>query len=186
MSGAYNSGQGYKTINWDDVPDPTKREIHGKNRESGAGGISGAYNSGQGYKTINWDDVPDPTKREIHSKQIIGTGESVTKNQGSRHHYTTMTMNGAKEALEEGRTPTAIGQDKGWTIDFTAHRFREPLEPTWKPAPASDLMITGDRYNSTNTTLPSGRFYVNDSILAHTEQNLNGNPYINNLLHMSL
>jgi hypothetical protein len=177
---AYNQTRGYKTIDWDDIPDPTMREMH-------PGGRAGtAYNNTRGYKTIDWDDVPDPTMREIHPGGRVGGADSQNKRQGSRHQYMTMKVNAAKEALEEGRAPTAVGQNKGWTIDFTAFRSKDPLEWKWRPGPGSDIMFVNDKYPSINTNIPVGRFYENNRITAHTEENLKGNPLVSNLIHKSI
>ena len=173
----------YLAIDWDDVPDPTKREMHPGGR------AGGAYDDRQGYRAINWDDVPDPTKREMHpGGRTAGAGGaySYDKRQGSRHQYMVMRMDGAKEALEEGRAPTAVGQNKEWTIDYTAFRHRCPVETTWRPGPNSDIMYVSDRYNSVNTNIPVGKFYVNNRILAYTEENLRGNPLVSNLIHRSI
>jgi hypothetical protein len=176
----FNNTHGYKTIDWDDVPDPTKREQN-------PGGRSGnMFNNTQGYKTIDWDDVPDPTKREQHSGGRMGAANAQDKKQGSRHQYMNMRMDGAKEALEEGRAPTMIGQDKGWTIDYTAFRSKDPIEWKWRPGPNSDIMLVTDRYQSVNTNIPNNRFYVNNRILSYTDDNLKGNPFVSNLLHKSI
>jgi len=45
-------------VNWNDVPEPTKRNIYDTYDRNK---VSGEKNQ---YRTINWDDVPDPTKRE--------------------------------------------------------------------------------------------------------------------------
>ena len=170
----------YIAMNWDDVPDPTKREQN-------PGGRSGnMFNNTQGYKTINWDDVPDPTKREQHPGGRIGTANAQDKKQGSRHQYMNMRIDGAKEALEEGRAPTTIGQDKGWTIDYTAFRSRDPIEWKWRPGQNSDIMLVSDRYQSINTNIPENRFYVNNRILSYTDENLKGNPFVSNLFHKSI
>jgi len=95
-------------------------------------------------------------------------------------------MNGAKEALEEGRAPTAIGQNKGWTTDYTAFRNRDPIETTWKPGPNSNIMYVNDRYRSVNTNIPVAKCYINDRILGFTNENLQGNPFVSNLLHKSV
>jgi hypothetical protein len=170
----------YLAINWDDVPDPTRREMN-------PGGRSGnTFNNIQGHKTINWDDVPDPTKREMHPGGRTGGADAQDRRQGSRHQYMVMKMNGAKEALEEGRAPTAVGQDKSWTIDYTAFRDRDPLEWKWRPSPNSDIMYVNDKYRSVNTNIPVRKFYINDRILAFTEENLKGNPLVSNLIHRSV
>jgi hypothetical protein len=167
-------------INWDDVPDPTGRQIN-------PGGRSGmVYDSRQGIAAINWDDIPDPTNREMHPGGRHGPADSQDRRQGSRHEYMVMNVNGAKEALEEGRAPTAVAQNKGWTIDYTGFRYRCPVETKWKPGPNSDIMYVNDKYRSANTNIPVNKFYINDRILGFTEENLQGNPLVSNVLHRSV
>jgi hypothetical protein len=177
---AVDINQGIKTIDWDDVPDATKREQNPGGRHGTAVDIN------QGIKTINWDDVPDATKREQHPGGRMGGAESYDKRQGSRHQYMVMNIDGAKEALEEGRAPTGVGQDKSWTIDYTAFRFRDPVETKWRPSPYSDITVMNDRYKSVNTNIPVNKVVINDRITAFTNDNLRGNPYVSNLLHKSV
>jgi len=172
--------QEYKAINWDDVPDVTRREMNPGGRSSNVTG------NRQQYNAINWDDVPDVTKREIHPGGRHGPADSQDRRQGSRHQYMGMLMNGAKEALNDGRAPTKVGMDKGWTINHTAFMMREPIEWKWRPGPATDILIKNDQLGIVNTKVPNNRFWVNDRILAHTEENLKGNPLVNNLIHKSI
>ena len=97
-----------------------------------------------------------------------------------------MNVNGAKEALEQGRAPTKVGMDKGWTINHTAFYLKDPLETTWRGGANSDIMITNNQLDRQNTNIPTNKFWVNDRILAHTEENLQGNPLVNNLIHRSI
>jgi hypothetical protein len=174
------NAQGHATINWNDVPDITRREMNPGGRSMNVTGNT------QGHVTINWNDVPDVTKREIHPGGRAGGADSRNPRQGSRHQYMNMKVNGAKEALEQGRAPTKIGIDKGWTVDHTAFNFKCPVESTWTPGPGSDIMFVSDQLGSTNTNVPTNRFWVNNRILAHTEDNLKGNSLVNNLIHKAI
>ena len=170
----------YKAVNYDDVPDVTMREIHNDGRMGGIG------NDLNGIKVINWDDVPDVTMREIHNDGRMGGGDASNREQMSRTSYLTMKMNGAKEALNEGRAPTAIGQNKSWTIDLTAFQFKNPIEGNWRSGPESNSMYKNDKLPCENTNIPVGKFYVNKRILAYTDKTLQGNPLVNNLVHKSI
>lgn len=175
--------KGILAINWDDVPDVTMREIHGLLDR--AGNVTG---NRKGHKTIDWDDVPDVTNREMNPGGRIGTGKSDNSKQGSRHSYLVMRMNAAKEALEDNRAPTKVGMNKGWTNDHTAYQFCDPvnLEIDWRPGPGSSLSYNNDTLSSVNTRVPTSRFYVNKRINDFTTENLQKNPYVNNLVHKSI
>jgi hypothetical protein len=167
-------------VNWNDVPDATKRTINPGGRSANVTGNK------EWHRSVNWDDVPDPTKREQHPGGRMGGGDSQDRRQGSRHQYMVMQVNGAKEALNVGRSPTKVGMDKGWTIDHTAFYLKDPVESTWKASPSSDIMRTNDQLGIENTKVPTGRFWINDRILAHTDENLEGNPFVNNLIHRAI
>jgi len=171
----------YKAIDYSDVPDVTMREIHGKMDRAGV-----VTDNRQQYRTIDYSDVPDVTMREIHPGGRTGGAQSRDLKQGSRHQYMNMKINGAKEALEEGRAPTKIGMNKGWSIDETAFQFRNPVEGKWRSGPGSDMMYKNDTLGITSTRIPTGKFHINDRILAFTEENLEGNPLVNNLIHRGI
>ena len=175
--------QNYKAVNWNDVPEITMREIHSGGRTANVTGNS------LGHKTIDWDDIPDVTMREIHSggrEAGAGGGNYTNGRQTSRHQFMAMKTNAGKEDLEKGRMPTKVGMNKGWTIDHTVFQFKEMIDPKWRPGPGSDIMYNNDTLSTTNTKVPTNRYWINDRILANTEKNLEGNPFINNLLHQSI
>lgn len=171
---------GYHTVDWDDVPDVTNREIHPGGRTFNVTG------NREQYKSVNWDDVPDVTKREIHPGGRAGAAYSDNRRQGSRHQYMVMKTNAGKEALEEGRAPTKVGMDKGYTLDHTKFHLKEMVQGKWRPNPGSDTMYTNDSLRSVNTRVPTGRVIYNDRILSFTAENLEGNQEINNLIHKSV
>lgn len=164
-------------INWNDIPEITKREITSKEK---LGNIKG---NKEQYIVINWDDIPEVTKREIHNIEKKGTAKSIVSQQGSRQQYMSMLFNGAKEALNQGRAPTKIGMNKGWTIDHTAFFVKEPLEYTWRPSTNSSLLITNDRVNFSQKEPRNVNVWENDRIDSYSEENLENNPYVNNLVH---
>ena len=172
--------EGYRAVDWNDVPDATMREIHPGGRTANVEG------NREGYHAVDWDDVPDVTMREIHPGGRNGAAQSYNKRPASRHQYMVMKTNAGKEALEEGRAPTKVGMEKGWTIDHTAFELRDLVKTKWRPGPGSDTMYTSDSLASINTRVPIGRYYINDRILAHTEENLQGNELVNNLIHTSI
>jgi hypothetical protein len=173
--------EGYKAVDWDDVPDPTMREIHPGGR------IATVTGNKQGYKTVDWDDVPDITMREIHPGGRAGPAHQYeNKRQGSRHAYMVMKTNAGKEATNMNRAPTKIGMEKGYDISRTAFRHKELVKSKWTPGPGSSTMWTSDSLRSMNTNVPTNRYYINDRILAFTEENLEGNPFVNSLVFKSV
>jgi hypothetical protein len=177
--------ESYKAINFNDIPDQTMREIHSKYDR--AGNVKGNRES---YKSIDWNDIPDITMREIHPggrKEGAGGADANDKRQGSRHNYMNMKINGAKEALEDNRAPTKVGMNKGWTIDHTSFELCKNLIPTkWRPNAGSNIMYNNDQLDSMNTNVPLNKFWINDRILSHAEENLQGNSLVNNLIHKSI
>ena len=170
---------GYHTVSFDDIPELTKREVN-----NGPVPLNVTGNR-ESYKTVNFDDVPDTTNREIHPGGRAGPAYSDNRRQDSRHHYMVMKMASGKEALEEGRAPTKVGFDKGWHIRDTHFHLKDLAQPKWRANPGSDTMYTNDQLRTINTRVPS-RVIYNDRILAFTDENLNGNQEVNNLIHRSI
>ena len=175
-----DSSRGYKTVNWSDTLDPTERTMNPGGRSGNVG------DSLRGYNVVDWTDIPDPTERALNPGGRHGSAQSMDLRQGSRHQYMNMNVNGAKEALEDGRAPTKVGMDKGWTIDHTAFRSRCPVSTTWEPGPNSDMMKSNNQLDTVNTNVPTGKFWINDRIQSFTDSNLEGNPLVNNLIHKSI
>jgi hypothetical protein len=175
--------QSQRTIDYNDTPDITKRNIHEKYDR--AGHISGNQNR-QEQKTIDWDDIPDLTMRSIHNKSRPGGANFAVDKQGSRHNFYNMKINGAKEAINQGRAPTKIGMNKGYTLDHTKYELRDMLNPTWRPTAGSNLSYTNDNLGIVNTKVSSNKFYINDRISSYPADNLKGNPFINNPIHKAI
>ncbi len=170
----------HMAIDYDDIPDPTMRNVH--DRYDRAGHIDGQDK--QTYY-VNYNDIPEVTMRNIHQCEQLATVTGQYARQGSRHNYMGMSTNVGKEQLEEKPQPTTVGMDKGWTIDHTAFYFRNPVNPKWRPNPSSDIMCNNDTLGFANK-VPNGRFYVNNRILSFVDENLKNNPYVNNLVHISI
>jgi hypothetical protein len=174
---------GYQAIDYNDTPNITKRNIHERTERAGHIGNG----SRKDYKAINYDDVPDATMREIHTTEIKGHSKHFLNNQGSRRQYSNMMVNGAKEALEEGRAPTKVGVNKGWTLDNTVMRLRNPLKITWRPAENSSMPYSNNRVPAQSThVLMEKRSWNNDRINMYPELNLQGNEFVNNLVHKAV
>jgi len=179
----YNSTNGHKTVDLNDVPDPTMRAIHLTGR------TGTLYNSTNGHRTVDLNDVPDPTMRSIHLNGRTCMVSVNTMNQGSRKHYMNMMINAGKESLNEGRSPTEVGVNKGWSINHTAFQLKKPLDQNnrWIPPKGTDLTYNDDRLEKKYKM--SNRVVINNKIFGDkkdTRNNLQGNPYINNNVHRSI
>lgn len=173
--------ESYVAVDFDDIPDPTMREIHPGGRTANVTGNK------HGYRTIDWDDVPDITMREIHPGGRAGPAhQTENKRQPSRHHFMVMKTNAGKEATNKNRAPTKVSFNKGYTLDFSAIQHRTLPNATWRPGPGSSTMWSNDSLKSVNTKIPTNRYYVNDRILSYTNENLEGNPYVQNVIHASV
>jgi hypothetical protein len=69
--------------------------------------------------------------------------------------------------------------------DRTKFHLKDPLVSSWVCAPKNEIPFDNDTLAFINTKVPNGRFYVNERFLSHIDQNLKGNPYVNNLIHRS-
>ena len=173
----------HRAIDYKDTPNNTMRNIHEKTERAGHIGHTSKFD----YRAINYDDIPNTTMREINNGEVKWPSKYIINNQGSRRHYSNMMVNGAKEALEEGRAPTKVGVNKGWTLDNTVMRLRHPLKITWRPGENSSMPYSNYRVPSLNThTLMEKRSWNNDRINMYPELNLQGNEFVNNLVHKAV
>ena len=169
------------SIDYNDVPTATMRNIHEEYDRNG--NVSGEKNTGI---AINYNDVPHTTMRNLNPGEKLCVITGNTSQQGSRHQYTTMMINAGKEAIEFKPKPTQCGPDKGWTIENTGFHLKEIPNANWKTGPGTNAIYKNEHIDSLNTRESNEKFYVNTRLLSHTEENLNGNPYINNLIHKSV
>ncbi len=182
---AFEREKGY-TINYDLMtPDVTKREIHSKLDRS-AGGAT--FEREKGY-VINYDLMtPDVTKREMHSKLDRtggGAGSNNTFLPRTRADYENAQMNVGKEQIEIiNRPPTYSNYEKGPTADFTMLRVCDKIQINRAALPAT--ITTTDKLPFTMASSSNIRFAENTRIDSHVKLNLEGNPYINNLVHKSV
>ena len=125
------------------------------------------------------------TNREIHSKNNYinpAKGKEQTRN---RRDADNMRVNIIKEKISEGRAPTNSNYERGPTNDFTRYEFKEPLHYQCERSFNRGVEFNHGRVIPNQDYNPNQTFYVNDRILRHLEENLEGNPYINNLIHKS-
>ena len=182
---AFETEKGY-TINYDLMtPDVTKREMHSKLDRS-AGGA--AFEREKGY-IINYDLMtPDVTKREMHSKLDRsggGAGSNNTFLPRTRADYENALINVGKEQIEIiNRPPTYSNYEKGPTADFTMLRVCDKIQINRAALPAT--ITSSDKLPFTMASSNNLRFVENTRIDSHVKLNLEGNPYINNLIHKSV
>jgi hypothetical protein len=177
--------RGY-AINYDLMtPDVTKREMYSKLGRTGGGATN--VDTQKGY-TINYDLMtPDVTKREMHSKLGRtggGGGDNNCFMLRTRADYENAQMNVGKEMIEIiNRPPTYSNYAKGPTADFTMLRVCDKIQINRAGLPSTIaindklpfIMSTSDTRNLENIRIDS-----------HTKLNLEGNPYINNIIHKSI
>jgi hypothetical protein len=171
----------YDGTNW--IPDPNMRNLHDKYDRAGQMG-NAELEKPFVFDMVN--NIADLTMRDIHDKYdragVIGSNEK--EKQRSRGDANNMRVNTTKERVAKGRKPTNCNYNKGPTVNFTMMNLREPLNYNRDIYPDIQQTTT-DKWGFIATrskqTLPqqSFRFY------SHVDENLMGNPLINNVLHQS-
>jgi hypothetical protein len=173
------------TINYENyTPDPTMRTIHDKTDRVGKT-LAGEYE--KGYQINYVLMTPDPTMRDIHSKldRSAAGANGVYLATRTRNDAKNMLVNTQKEKISKGRSPTLSGDSRGPTMDFTTMSLCEPIQ------------IKRDLMSSTisiNDTLPfiltkspqNTKLVRNIRINEYVKDSLDGNPYINNIVHKTV
>jgi len=181
---AYETEKGY-TINYDLLtPDVTKREMHSKLGRTGGGA---AFETEKGY-TINYDLLtPDVTKREMHSKLGRaggGAGDNNTFKPRTRADYENAIMNVGKEQIEIiNRPPTYSNYSKGPSSDFTMVRVCDKIQINRAGLPSTIAINEKLPFVMSSNNLRSND---NNRLDSHVKLSLEGNPYINNLVHKAV
>jgi hypothetical protein len=183
----YNEAEKGYTINYDLLtPAVTRREMHSKLGRTG-GGAANVVNE-KGY-TINYDLLtPAVTRREIHSKlgrSGGGAGDNNTYLPRTRADYENARMNEGKEQIEMiGRTPTYSNYAKGPTADMMMVRVCDKIQIN--RAALSSTIAINDKLPFVMSTSSLLNGIENMRIDSHTKLNLEGNPYINNMVHKAV
>ena len=185
---AQQSDKGY-AINYDLMtPDPTNREMYSKLDRARTG--AKAQDGDKGY-TINYDLMtPDPTNREMYSKldraKGGANGDSTYLPQRTRDDYLNANINVGREQVEmTGRAPTLSNYDKGPTYDFTMLRMCEKLQINRDVIPSTIAINEKLPFVMSFSGSPL-KTMENPNIDSFTKQNLNRNPYINNVVHKAI
>jgi DnaJ-class molecular chaperone len=165
------------------IPDPTKRNISDKYDRAGNALGNNELNKSYALDTIN--SIPDPTRRDIYDKyDRAGNALGFHEFQRNRGDANNMRTNTSKEIIAQGRAPTLSNYEKGPIIDYTVVKLREPIRDNRELYPENRDYATermGTIYTKYPTILPqqSWHFY------SFVDENLRGNPYINNVIHQS-
>jgi hypothetical protein len=181
---AFEREKGY-AINYDLItPDVTKREMHSKLGRTGGGA---AFEREKGY-TINYDLLtPDVTKREMHSKLDRtggGAGDNNTFKPRTRADYENARMNVGKEQIEIiNRPPTYSNYSKGPSSDFTMVRVCDKIQINRAGLPSTIAINEKLPFVMSSNDL---RRHENTRLDSHVKLSLEGNPYINNLVHKAV
>ena len=183
----YNEAEKGYTVNYDLLtPAVTRREMHSK-LERSAGGAANVVNE-KGY-TINYDLLtPDITRREIHSKLGRSGGGAANNNTflpRTRADYENARMNDGKEQIEMiGRTPTYSNYAKGPSADMMMVRVCDKIQINRAALPSTIAINDKLPFVMSTSSLLNG--IENMRIDSHTKLNLEGNPYINNMVHKAI
>jgi predicted ester cyclase len=171
-----------KSVDWYDIPDMTQREKFIKTDRVGLAGNKQFNKS----RAIDWSDIPDMTQREMFSRYdragVVGPVNA--EKTRTREDINNMTVNISKEEIAKGRRPTNSSYSKGPTMDFTMVQMCEPLQINRDlyPQPRD---IAQKRMPSAYTRFPQRTPTDTWHFYTHVEENLKGNPYINNVIHQS-
>lgn len=176
------SGKESAYVNTYDAPDPTKRDMYKSKRSKG-----GAASVNSKTYAFNYvDNIPAPTMRDIHGKnKYVNPAKNAIEGQRSRRDANTMSQNVSREQTLKGRAPTNSNYDKGPTFQFTKVELKDPVQMYEGRMPIKSTTYTTDRF------MPGSAFnrnesYYEDNRKQYVKDTLNGNPYVNNLLHKAV
>ena len=174
--------KGYQIDYSNMTPDITNRTITAKTER--AGHMTGDQN--KGYQIDYSNMTPDMTKRAINSKlDRSAAGANGVYHPGrTREDAGNSQINIQREVISKGRTPTTSNFDKGPSLDFTTVTLCDPLPN--KPRVLSGTIAINEKLPFMVTSTPNGRSVTNTRINEFTQDNLNDNPYINNIVHKSI
>jgi hypothetical protein len=174
--------QQVQAIDFSEIAKPTLRQLTENTDRNGH--VTGDKNLGY---TINYTLMtPDVTNREMYSKLdrsrggAAGTQQKTRTREDANNSY----VNIEKEVIAKGRAPTNSKYNKGPTIDFSTVTLVEPIQV--KRDLLGSTIAIHDKLPFILTRTPTGRTVRNTRMNEFTEQNLNTNPYINNVVHQSV
>ena len=169
-------------IDFNEVAKPTMKQFTEKTDRLGH--VSGDKNPGYSINYVLM--TPDVTNREMYSKLdrsrggAAGTQQKTRTREDANNSY----VNIEKEVIAKGRAPTNSKYNKGPTLDFSTVTLVEPIQI--KRDLLGSTIAIHDKLPFILTRTPTGRTVRNTRMNEFTEQNLNTNPYINNVVHQSV
>jgi len=179
QTGNYVKGQ---AIDYNDVPDATKRDMY-KYKDVG----NAKYNIEQTYVINYADATPDVTQREITgATNYIGPGHHGIDAPRNRRDAYNSKVNITREVISKGRTPTVVNYNKGPTNIFTTYEFKDGKQIDRTNAGSAPLLQTTDRLPFDVPKHRNEKWYANTRINQYTQENLDGNPFINNIINKSV
>ena len=170
-----------KSANYNDIPDVTMREIHA--RADRAGNIGNEqFHKPYAFDFIN--NIPDTTMREIQIRNNYINPLRFNEQQRSRADANNMDVNIIREQISRGREPTLSNYSKGPTFEFTMMEQRDPIQinrDLYQDIKTDNFCRLSQMATKTSDQLPQTpwRFY------SYIDENLKGNPYVNNVVHQS-
>ena len=124
--------------------------------------------------------------RDIHGKNnYVNPAKNRVEGQRSRRDTNTMKQNIGREQTLERRSPTTSNYDKGPTFEFTQIELKDPLQMYEGRQPSKGAVYNTDRFISESSFNRNGSYYE-DNRKTYIKDTLNGNPYINNLVHRAI
>jgi hypothetical protein len=162
------------------TPDPTLKDIHINTDRAGV--ITGDKQQIYAYDYVN--ATPDMTMKEIHIK--TDRAGVITGDRGGSYAFDSKNVytNPVKEVIAKGRAPTNSNYSKGPTMDMTTVSLCESIQI--KRDLLSSTIQINDKLPFILTSVPDGRTIRNTRMNEFTQENLNENPFINNLVHKSI
>jgi hypothetical protein len=124
--------------------------------------------------------------REIHSKldRSAAGANGVYLATRTRDDANNSIVNIQREVISKGRAPTNSKYNKGPVMDFTTVTLCEPIQI--KRDLMSSTIAINEKLPFIVTQTPTGRTISNTRMNEFTQNVLDKNPYINNLVHKSV
>ncbi|NBX75353.1 MAG: hypothetical protein EBQ92_02275, partial [Proteobacteria bacterium] len=192
-------------INYEDMtPDMTIREMTGHTNRAGVA----KHNVDNSYVINYVDATPDLTGREIIGEtNHVKPGKSEVGALRNRRDAYNSRVNVTREVIAKGRTPTLSNYNKGTGVmeidnisdedgcnvkvktmngrnGFTEYRFRNPEQLNREFAP-NGISPTNDHLKFNLAKNRNEKWFKNDRINSYPSENLQNNPYVNNIVHKS-
>ena len=172
-----------KAADYNDITKMTQRELYAKTDRAGASMGKAQYEQ---TRAVDWNDIPSIPQREIYAKTdragIINN--SVYDRTRTRLDVENMLLNVSKENLSRGREPTTSNYNKGPIIDYTMVSTCDKTQVNRDLYP-DNKFDSQKRMPSNYTRFPQRTPVDTWHFYTHVEENLRGNPYVNNVIHQS-